>query len=142
MPLVVPGAILFSALMWALTFIQQDTSFWLLLAAHIVLSIGLALMFTPLFTASLGALPPNLYSHGSAMIGTTQQVAGAAGTALFVAIMTMQGSDAAVTGGDVIAATTSGIRAAFLCGAVISIAAVVTAFFIKKPTGGAPGMGH
>jgi len=142
MPLVVPGAILFSALMWALTFIQQDTPFWLLLAAHIVLSIGLALMFTPLFTASLGALPPNLYSHGSAMIGTTQQVAGAAGTALFVAIMTMKGPSAALAGGDVIAATTSGIRAAFLCGAVISIAAVVTAFFIKKPAGGGHGMAH
>jgi DHA2 family lincomycin resistance protein-like MFS transporter len=142
MPLVVPGAILFSLLMWSLTFIQQDTPYWMLLIAHIVLSIGLALMFTPLFTASLGALPPNLYSHGSAMIGTTQQVAGAAGTALFVAIMTMKGSSEALAGGDVIAATTSGIRAAFLCGAVISIAAVVTAFFIKKPAGGGHGMGH
>jgi MFS transporter, DHA2 family, lincomycin resistance protein len=141
MPLVVPGAILFSVLMWSLTFIQQDSPYWMLLIAHIVLSIGLALMFTPLFTASLGALPPNLYSHGSAMIGTTQQVAGAAGTALFVAIMTMTGSKAALAGGDVVAATTAGIRAAFLCGAIISIAAVITAFFIKKPAGG-HGMPH
>ncbi|CAN7645148.1 DHA2 family efflux MFS transporter permease subunit [Rhizobium sp. LjRoot254] len=141
MPLVVPGAILFSALMWGLTFIQQDTSFWLLLVAHIVLSIGLALMFTPLFTASLGALPPNLYSHGSAMIGTTQQVAGAAGTALFVAIMTMSGSSAELAGSGALAATTAGIRAAFLCGAIISIAAVATAFFIKKPAAG-HGMPH
>lgn len=135
MPLVVPGAILFSALMWSLTLIEQDTSVWMLLVAHIVLSIGLALMFTPLFTASLGALPPNLYSHGSAVIGTTQQVAGAAGTALFVAIMTMTGPPASSGGGDVIAATTDGIRAAFLCGAFISIAALITAFFIKKPAG-------
>ena len=140
MPLVVPGAVLFSAVMWGLTFIQQDTSFWMLLAAHIVLSIGLALMFTPLFTASLGALPPNLYSHGSAMIGTTQQVAGAAGTALFVAIMTMKGTIVASSGGDIVMATTDGIRAAFLCGAIISIAAVITAFFIRKPaaSGGMP----
>ena len=140
MPLVVPGAVLFSAVMWGLTFIQQDTSFWMLLAAHIVLSIGLALMFTPLFTASLGALPPNLYSHGSAMIGTTQQVAGAAGTALFVAIMTMKGTSVASSGGDIVMATTDGIRAAFLCGAIISIAAVITAFFIRKPaaSGGTP----
>jgi DHA2 family lincomycin resistance protein-like MFS transporter len=136
MPLVVPGAILFCVLMWSLTFVQQDTSYWMLLVAHIVLSIGLALMFTPLFTASLGALPPHLYSHGSAMIGTTQQVAGAAGTALFVAIMTMRGSSLTLTGADTLAATTGGIRAAFLCGAIISIAAVATAFFIKKPAGG------
>ncbi len=86
--LVIPGAILFSGVMWSLTFISTTTSVWVVLAIHIVLSIGLALMFTPLFTVSLGSLPPKLYSHGSAIIGTTQQVAGAAGTTLYVAIMT------------------------------------------------------
>jgi DHA2 family lincomycin resistance protein-like MFS transporter len=141
MPLVVPGAILFSGLMWSLTFIQQDTPAWMLLIAHVILSIGLALMFTPLFTASLGSLPPNLYSHGSAMIGTTQQVAGAAGTALFVAIMTIEGSTLALAGADAAAAASGGVRAAFLCGAVISIAAVVAAFFIKKPAS-SHGMPH
>jgi DHA2 family lincomycin resistance protein-like MFS transporter len=135
-PLVVPGAILFSLLMWSLTFIQPGTSFWWMLIAHVILSIGLALMFTPLFTASLGALPSNLYSHGSAMIGTTQQVAGAAGTALFVAVMTMTGSNAMSDGVTVAAATTAGIRTAFFCGAIISIAAVIMAFFVKKPAGG------
>jgi DHA2 family lincomycin resistance protein-like MFS transporter len=133
LPLVVPGAVLFSLLMWALTQVQPDTPVWLLLAAHVVLSIGLGLMFTPLFTASLGALPPALYSHGSAMIGTTQQVAGAAGTALFVAIMTMQGSALALTGANVVEATAAGIRAAFLCGAIISLGAVAASFFIRKP---------
>jgi DHA2 family lincomycin resistance protein-like MFS transporter len=141
MPLVIPGAVLFSLLMWGLTFIQPDSPYWLLLIAHIILSIGLALMFTPLFTVSLGALPPNLYSHGSAMIGTTQQVAGAAGTALFVAIMTMQGSSSTLAGADAVVATTDGIRAAFLCGAILSIGAVATAFFIRKPKG-SPGMPH
>ena len=135
-PLVVPGAILFSLLMWSLTFIQPGTSFWWMLIAHVILSIGLALMFTPLFTASLGALPSTLYSDGSAMIGTTQQVAGAAGTALFVAVMTMTGSNAMSDGVTVAAATTAGIRTAFFCGAIISIAAVIMAFFVKKPAGG------
>ena len=135
-PLVVPGAILFSLLMWSLTFIQPGTSFWWMLIAHVILSIGLALMFTPLFTASLGALPSTLY-HGSAMIGTTQQVAGAAGTALFVAVMTMTGSNATMSDGvTVAAATTAGIQTAFFCGAIISIAAVIMAFFVKKPAGG------
>ncbi|TFW23580.1 DHA2 family efflux MFS transporter permease subunit [Massilia arenosa] len=133
LPLVVPGALLFSALMWALAFLQPDAPAWLLLVAHIVLSIGLALMFTPLFTASLGALPPHLYSHGSAVLGTTQQVAGAAGTALYVAIMTMQTASQTAAGASAAAATTAGIRTAFLCGAVLSLAAVATAFFVKRP---------
>lgn len=141
-PLVIPGAILTSAALWSLTFIQVDTPFWALLIAHLGLSVGLALMFTPLFTVSLGSLPPNLYSHGSAVIGTTQQVAGAAGTALFVAILTLQSASLAAGGADVLAATTGGIKAAFLCGAIISLLAVVAAFFIRKPAGGAPGMAH
>ncbi|UXN73678.1 MFS transporter [Devosia sp. A8/3-2] len=53
-PLVIPGAVLLSVALWSLTFVQQDTSVWLLLAAHLTLSVGLALMFTPLFTVSFG----------------------------------------------------------------------------------------
>ncbi|MBA8901704.1 MDR family MFS transporter [Phyllobacterium sp. P30BS-XVII] len=132
-PLVIPGAILLSLVMWGLIFVQQDTPYWMLLIAHIVLSIGLALMFTPLFTVSLGSLPPKLYSHGSAMIGTTQQVAGAAGTALFVAIMTLRAASVSAGGGDILAATTGGIKTAFLCGAIISLGAVLASFFVKKP---------
>ncbi|MDB5588099.1 MAG: family efflux transporter permease subunit [Devosia sp.] len=141
-PLVIPGAILTSAALWSLTFIQVDTPFWALLIAHLGLSVGLALMFTPLFTVSLGSLPPNLYSHGSAVIGTSQQVAGAAGTALFVAILTLQSAGLAAGGADVLTATTGGIKAAFLCGAIISLLAVIAAFFIRKPAGSAPGMAH
>jgi DHA2 family lincomycin resistance protein-like MFS transporter len=141
-PLVIPGAALFSLVMWALVFVQQDTAVWMLLVAHIVLSIGLALMFTPLFTLSLGALPPHLYSHGSAMIGTTQQVGGAAGTALFVAIMTFRSADLAGSGADALASLTGGIRLAFLCGAVISLAAVGAACLLRKPETRGSGISH
>ncbi|WFU11363.1 DHA2 family efflux MFS transporter permease subunit (plasmid) [Rhizobium sp. CB3090] len=140
-PLIIPGAIILSVVMGGLVFIQQDTPFWMLLVAHIVLSIGLALMFTPLFTVSLGSLPPNLYSHGSAMLGATQQVAGAAGTALFVAIMTLRATSLSAGGVGALAATTGGIKAAFLCGTIISLGAIVAALFIRKPEHG-PDMGH
>ena len=50
-------------------------------------SARLACLFTPAFTTGLNPLPPYLYSHGSAIMATLQQVAGAAGTALLVAIM-------------------------------------------------------
>jgi DHA2 family lincomycin resistance protein-like MFS transporter len=132
-PLIVPGAIMLSLVMSGLIFLQQDTPVWLLLIAHIVLSIGLALMFTPLFTVSLGSLPPNLYSHGSAVLGTAQQVAGAAGTALFVAVMTLRAAALSSGGANSLAATTGGIKAAFFCGAIISLGAIAAAFFIKKP---------
>ena len=60
----------------------------MILIAHVVLSTALAFMFTPLFTSALGSVEPRLYSHGSAIVGTVQQVAGAAGTALFITVMT------------------------------------------------------
>jgi len=135
-PLIIPGAIMLSLVLAGLVFIQQDTPFWMFLIAHIVLSIGLALMFTPLFTVSLGSLPPKLYSHGSAMLGATQQVAGAAGTALFVAIMTLRAAGLSAGGASVLAATTGGIKAAFLCGSIISLGAIAAAFFIRKPEHG------
>ncbi|WDR02544.1 DHA2 family efflux MFS transporter permease subunit [Devosia algicola] len=131
--LLVPGATLVSAAMWFFTTVTQDTSIILLLGTHLTLSVGLGLLFTPLFSASLGSLPPHLYSHGSAMIGTTQQVAGAAGTALFVALMTAQTLNLANGGAEPITAAAGGIRAAFLCGAIISLLTVMGAFFVRKP---------
>jgi DHA2 family lincomycin resistance protein-like MFS transporter len=132
-PLILPGATLVSAVMWGMAFMNEFTHVGWLLAAHIVLSIGLALMFTPLFSASLGSLPPKLYSHGSAVIGTIQQVAGAAGTALFIALMANQMAALTASGLSEIASTAGGIRTAYLWGAVISTFAVVAAFFVRKP---------
>lgn len=131
--LLVPGALLVSASLWSMTFMSEHTAPGWLLAAHVVLSVGLAMTFTPLFSASLGSLPPKLYGHGSAIIGTVQQVAGAAGTALFIAIMSMRAASLLTEGLPQVAATAGGIRAAFVWGAVLSTLAVVAAFFVRKP---------
>lgn len=130
--LLVSGAVLVSGDFWFMTMLTASTSFWWVLAAHMTLSIGLALIFTPLFTASLGSLKPALYSHGSAIVGTVQQVAGAAGTALFVAVMTARAASLAVSGTPAAAATASGVGQAFLCAAIISMFAIPVAFFIRK----------
>ena len=143
-PLVVPGAILVSLVLWALTQVSETTSVWMILAGHVVMSLGLALVFTPLFTASLSSLPMRLYSHGSAILGSAQQVAGAAGVALFVAVMTLQSASLAAGGAEPVAALTGGLRMGFLCGAVISLFAIVAVIFVKKPPAdpNMPMMGH
>jgi MFS transporter, DHA2 family, lincomycin resistance protein len=140
--LAVPGAMLVSAVMWALTMVGQDTSPWALLAGHVVLSVGLALIFTPVFTSSMGSVKMELYSHASAILGSVQQLAGAAGIALFIALMTIRTAALTADGLDSVEALASGIRLAFLVGAIISLFAIVAAFFVRKPEGGAPGMGH
>jgi MFS transporter, DHA2 family, lincomycin resistance protein len=132
-PLLVPGSILVSAVLWSLTMVTEQTSPWLLLVAHVALSIALAFMFTPLFTAALGSVEPRLYSHGSAIVGTVQQVAGAAGTALFVTVMAAGTATIAATGASAEIAQVAGIRQAFLVGAILSVTAIVGAFFVRKP---------
>jgi len=102
-------------------------------------------MFTPLMTAALGSLPRELYPHGSAIVSTVQQLAGAAGTAVFVTLMTVGAAAAAGEGSGIVDATASGIHSAFFVAACLSIAVVVLAAFVRKPKqvdgGGAP-VGH
>lgn len=141
-PLLVPGVILVSAVMWALTFVSQYTPIWAVVAGHMTLSFGLALTFTPLFTSSMGSVPAPLYSHASAILGSVQQVAGAAGIALFVAVMSLRTAAAAAEGLEGVDALAAGIRAGFLCGAIISVLMVVASLFVRRPQGGhGPAMG-
>lgn len=139
--LVVPGTLMASAVLWWMTTISPNTPVPALLIAHVVLSVGLALTFTPIYTAGLGSLPSKLYSHGSALVGTIQQLAGAAGAALFVALMSLQTTALLSKGLSQVAATAGGIRVAFVWGAVISMFAVAAAFFVKKPLDGGPSHG-
>ncbi|TFB84263.1 DHA2 family efflux MFS transporter permease subunit [Cryobacterium algoricola] len=130
--LLIVGSVIVSAVFWSMTLLNQHSAPWLVLAAHVTLSLGLALLFTPLFTAGLAAVRPELYSHGSAMVGTIQQLAGAFGTALFVTVMSSVAASQLSTGATGVSATSAGIQAAFFCGAVISLFAIPAAFFIRR----------
>ncbi len=133
-PLLLPGTALIAGALWAMSaLLGTTTQWWLLLACHVTLSFGLALVFTPLFSASLGALPRRLYSHGSATVSTMQQVAAAAGTALFISTMTAVALAQTDTGANAIEAEASGIRAAFLVGAVLATFGIGLAMLIRRP---------
>ncbi|WP_425072329.1 MDR family MFS transporter [Sagittula sp. S175] len=131
--LVIPGGFFVSAGLWLMATLHAETAVWHVLVCHVILSIGLALLFTPLFTSALGSLPKELYSHGSAVLGTTQQVAGAAGIALFVSVMSLAAAAAASGGADVVHATAAGVRAGFMTGGAVSLALIVAGFFVRRP---------
>ncbi|MBB6120079.1 MDR family MFS transporter [Nocardiopsis algeriensis] len=132
-PLVVPGAMVVSAALWGMTLFDADTPLGMIVAAHLVLSLGLAFLFTPLLTSALGSLTPELYSHGSAVVGTVQQVAGAAGTAAFVALMSVSTAGLVAEGVAEVEAMAGGVHTAFLVGAVLSLVTVAAAFFVRRP---------
>jgi DHA2 family lincomycin resistance protein-like MFS transporter len=129
----VPGVVVVSGVLWAMTLLGPTTWVGYILAGHVVMSVGFAFLFTPLFTVSLSSVKPSLYSHGSAVIGTIQQVAGAAGVALFVALMSARAASLTARGLTPVDALSGGIRGGFLCGAIISIFAVACVFFVRRP---------
>jgi DHA2 family lincomycin resistance protein-like MFS transporter len=131
--LVIPGILIVTAVLWAMTLLGTQSRVEYILIGHIIMSVGFALVFTPVFTASLSSVRPELYSHGSALLGSLQQVAGAAGVALFVALMSAQTGRLAAAGVTQIEALAGGTRAAFFCGAISALLAVVCAFFVRKP---------
>ena len=140
--LLVAGAVLVSAVLWCMTLLSEGTPVGAVLALHVGLSLGLALLFTPLFTAGLGSLPPSVYSHGSATVATVQQLAGALGTALLVTLMTSRITDLTASGSDTISATAGGVHTAFIAAAIISLFAIPLAFLVRRPADRADGAVH
>jgi MFS transporter, DHA2 family, lincomycin resistance protein len=136
-PLVIPGAIVASIAAWTLlVVVNAETPILLVGGVYTLLFLGFAFIFPPLFTVGLGALPYHLYSHGSAIVATIQQVAGAAGAAVFTALLTIgmasRGSTD-VTAGN-IAGIVDGTHYALLGGAIASVGLVVASLFLRRPT--------
>ncbi|WP_028649518.1 DHA2 family efflux MFS transporter permease subunit [Nocardiopsis sp. CNT312] len=144
-PLISPGAAVAALAFWSMTAFGPDTPVAALVAAHTALSLGLGFMFTPLMTGALGSLRPALYAHGSAVVGTLQQLAGAAGTAVFVSVMSAVAAGLAADGSGPVAAELGGITTAFTVGAVVFTLAFAATFFVREAEGsrsapeGAPG---
>ena len=113
-PLVLPGSAVFAVAMWIMTTFGEGTRPWTIVLAHVLMCVGIATMNTPMLNFGLGSLRHELYSHGSAALTTFQQVAGAAATAGFVALMTIN------------------VRYAFLAAAVISLAAIGVALRLPR----------
>jgi MFS transporter, DHA2 family, lincomycin resistance protein len=141
-PIIIPGILIASAVLWSMTLLTPQTPVAYILIGHVVMSVGFALLFTPLFTTSMSSVRPELYSHGSAMLASIQQVAGAAGVALLIALMSSRSAALIAQGIEPIDALNAGIRAAFFAAALFSLVAVVCVFFVQRPeapaAGGAP----
>ncbi|MFF3566423.1 MDR family MFS transporter [Nocardia jiangxiensis] len=136
--LVIPGSIGITVALAGLTQLSLTTPYWILLALHILLMLSLAAAFTPVFTLSLGALPQHLYSHGSSMLGTLQQVAAAFGTALVITVMSSRATSLIAHGSDPISANLDGLQLAFLVSAGLSVLVIVMAVLLPNRSSNTP----
>lgn len=130
-PLVLPGSLGIVLALAGLTQVSTTMPYWQILGLHTLLMLSLAAVFTPIFTLGMGALPPHLYSHGSSMLGTLQQVAAAFGTALAVTVVSARTTHLVATGVDPVPAQVSGMQLAF--GVAAGLAVLMIALGVRLP---------
>lgn len=150
--LVLAGTFIMAAMIWQFTTLTADSSVAKILTLHIIFSAGLAMLFTPVFATGLNQLPRDLHSHGSAIVSTLQQVAGAVGTALLVTIMSvssaayLQNITTGITAGIQRDALTTGLHTSFRVATGIALLALLLSLFIRRSSppdeGGAGTVGH
>lgn len=131
-PLAVPGATLLVLVMFGFSRLAAETPVWWIVTLQIAMSVGLALIFTPAFTSGLNPLPPRLYSHGSALLSTLQQVAGGAGTALLVGILQAASVTRQLPNGSTVTDPIPGVHAAFITATFLALGGLILTLFLRK----------
>ncbi|MDR9855208.1 MDR family MFS transporter [Paenibacillus sp. VCA1] len=136
--LIVPGLAISVISLWQFTRFDETTSSGFLVAVHIALMIGIALVMMPAQTAGLNQLPSHLHPHGTAILNTLQQVSGAIGTALYISIMSsgqkqyLSNSSDPQAPAEIAKGLAAGINNAFWFGVIIALVALVLGLFIRK----------
>lgn len=137
-PLVIPGLIIAIVALWLFTGINTATTVTTIIILHCILQIGTSLVMMPAQTNGLNSLPKSLYPHGTAIMNTLQQLAGAIGTALCVAVMT-SGQRAYlaeipdIKDEDILAkALSAGVNNGFMFALILAAIGLILALFIKK----------
>ncbi|ADG79689.1 Drug resistance transporter, EmrB/QacA subfamily OS=Tsukamurella paurometabola (strain ATCC 8368 /DSM / CCUG 35730 / CIP 100753 / JCM 10117 / KCTC 9821/ NBRC 16120 / NCIMB 702349 / NCTC 13040) OX=521096 GN=Tpau_3099 PE=4 SV=1 [Tsukamurella paurometabola] len=141
-PLVIPGSIGIVIALAALSRISSTTPYPVIVAIHMALMACLAAVFTPVFTVGLGDLPEHLYSHGSSLLGTLQQVAGAIGTAALIVVMSNRTAQLTEAGASQPEAFVGGLQWAFVAAALIGVVVVAAALLLPSRVHGAATSGH
>lgn len=128
--LLIPVAFVVAGLLWYMTTFNESTNFWQLVFAYLLFMVAIGFFFTPVFSMTMGAVAPQLYSHASATVGSLQQVGGAAGTAIFITAFTV--SSAANGGANSPIGVVAGTQQAFILGAILWLATIVLVFLIRE----------
>lgn len=136
--LVIPGFVLVMATLFGFSTIDLDTSKGFIIGLLIVLMIGVSMIMMPAQTNGLNQLPPELYPHGTAVMNTLQQVAGAIGTAIAISLLSSGTNDYLSNPVDAtnplnpLLAFTEGLHRSFTFAIIVAVIGLVISFFIKR----------
>ncbi|NGM80875.1 multidrug efflux MFS transporter [Paenibacillus sp. 7124] len=136
--LVIPGLAIVAATLWLFSGINTASAVAFVIVLHSALMIGISMVFMPAQTNGINQLPLELYPHGTAIMNTLQQVAGAIGTALAISIMTA-GTNSYLKSvknpqdpAQQLAAFTQGVQHSFIFAMSLTLAGLILAFFLKR----------
>jgi DHA2 family lincomycin resistance protein-like MFS transporter len=131
-PLIIAGALIIAVGQFHLSTLAPETPIWRLLGAFLFIVVGQALMWSPLFAASLGVLSPHLLPHGSAIVNTLQQLVGAAGIAIAFSVMGTASAGYIQAGEPAAAAMAHGAQWTYFVCSGFGLAALVAALFLPR----------
>ncbi len=141
------GLLIMAVTTWEFTRLTETTTYMTLLANYTVRMFGMSLLMMLIQTAGLNQLPQRLNAHGTAMSNTLRMISGSIGTAILVTVMSTQSSNrltnivaseglAVTNKAEMLAAgnqaTIYGINSAFIIATLLSVTALILAFFIKN----------
>ncbi|MEF7636806.1 DHA2 family efflux MFS transporter permease subunit [Bacillus thuringiensis] len=136
--LVIPGLVIVACALYGFSTLTLETSTGFIVALHIALMVGISMIMMPAQTNGLNQLPPELYPHGTAIMNTLQQVAGAIGTAVGISILSSGSRSFLQTVSDKenplnqVLAFTNGVQNTFIFAIIVVIVGLIISFFIKR----------
>lgn len=136
--LVIPGAAFLVVIQWFFMQVTLETSKVTLLILHMCIMVAISMIMMPTQTNGLNQLPPQYYPHGTAILNTLQQVAGAIGVAFFIGLMSkgqrqfLEQSSAPTDPAQLAQSMVAGVHDAFLYGLGFAVLAFLLSLFIKR----------
>jgi len=136
--LIIPGTVVLAVVMWFFTQVSASTPKMIFIILHVSMMVSISMIMMPAQTNGLNQLPRRYYPHGTAILNTLSQVAGAIGVAFFISIMTsgqrsyLEQSSDPTAPAQITEAMVSGVHNAFLIGFGFALLAVVVAIFTKR----------
>ncbi len=135
--MVTTGYIVLAAAMLLLSKMSLSTTLPIIIVLHMCTFFGTSLINTPVQTNSLNQLPKEYNAHGVAIANTTQQIAAAFGSSLFIGLMgaVQAGHLSKYRSPDISqqhTALISGVDVAFTAALILVVIGLILSFFIKR----------
>jgi DHA2 family lincomycin resistance protein-like MFS transporter len=136
---IIPGLAIVMVVLWFFTKLTPHSSVGLIVALFMILGgVGIPLIWPASQTNALNQLPPELYSHGSAILNTMMQLIGAIGTTVAISILSggmnkyLATSSAPTMPNEIANAMTAGAQNVFATAMIIAAIGFIIGLFVPR----------